>query len=132
MNQSYPRHINFESVPNFRDLGGYRTRDGRAVAWRRLFRSAALHSMSRPDIARLKDDIRPRAVIDLRTPREPNKQREISLLGEMGARYHNVPFRPDSPDYVKHETELFRDATDMGELYLYRIRQPEFGKRLRA
>ena len=51
----------FESVPNFRDLGGYRTRDGRAVAWRQLFRSAALHSMSRPDIARLKEDIRPRA-----------------------------------------------------------------------
>jgi Tyrosine phosphatase family len=51
MNQSYPRHIHFESVPNFRDLGGYRTRHGRAVAWRRLFRSAELHSMSRPDIA---------------------------------------------------------------------------------
>jgi len=130
MNRSYPRHIDFESVPNFRDLGGYRTRDGRAVAWRRLFRSAALHSMSRPDIARLKEDIRLGAVIDLRTPREPNKQREISLLGEVGARYHNVPFRPDSPDYVKRETELFRDATDMGELYLYRIRQPGFGKRL--
>jgi protein-tyrosine phosphatase len=130
MNQSYPRHINFESVPNVRDLGGYRTRDGRAVAWRRLFRSAALHSMSRPDIARLREDIRPRAVIDLGTPREPNKQREISLLGEMGARYHNVPFRPDSLDYLKQETELFRDATDMGELYLHRIRQPEFGKRL--
>jgi protein-tyrosine phosphatase len=130
MNQSYPRHINFESVPNFRDLGGYRTRDGRAVAWRRLFRSAALHSMSRPDIARLNEDIRPRAVLDLRTPREPNKQRGISLLGEMGARYYNVPFRPESPDYVKQETELFRDATDMGELYLYRIRQPEFGKKL--
>lgn len=130
MNQSYPRHINFESVPNFRDLGGYRTRDGRAVAWRRLFRSAALHSMSPPDIARLKEDIRPRAVIDLRTPRAPIKQREIGLLDEMGARYHNVPFRPDSPDYLKQETELFRDATDMGELYLYRIRQPESGKRL--
>jgi protein-tyrosine phosphatase len=86
--------------------------------------------MSRPDIARLNEDIRPRAVIDLRTPREPNKQREISLLGEMGARYHNVPFRPESPDYVKQETELFRDATDMGELYLYRVRQPGFGKRL--
>ena len=130
MNQSYPRHISFESVPNFRDLGGYRTRDGRAVAWRRLFRSAALHSMSRPDIARLREDIRPRTVIDLRTPREPSKQREISLLGEMGARYHNVPFRPDLPHYVKQEAELFRDATDMGGLYLYRIRPPEFGKRL--
>jgi hypothetical protein len=49
--------------------------------------------MSRPDIARLKEDIRPTAVIDLRTPRELTKQREISLLGEVGARYHNVPFR---------------------------------------
>jgi len=86
--------------------------------------------MSRPDIARLKEDIRPRAVIDLRTPREPIKQREISLLGEMGARYHNVPFRPESLDHVRLETELFRDATDLGELYLCRIRQPEFGKRL--
>jgi protein-tyrosine phosphatase len=130
MNQSYPRHIDFDSVPNFRDLGGYRARDGRAVAWRRLFRSGALHSMDRPDNARLKEDIRPRAVIDLGTPRESNKQREISLLGEMGARYHNIPFRPDSLDYLKQETELFRDSTDMGELYLYRIRQPEFGKRL--
>jgi protein-tyrosine phosphatase len=48
----------------------------------------------------------------------------------MGARYHNVPFRPDSLDYLRHETDLFRDATDMGEVYLYRIREPEFGKRL--
>src|SRR4029434_6408498 len=90
---------------------------------------AELHSMSRPDIARFKD-IRPRAVIDLRTPRELTKQREINLLGEVGARYHNVPFSPASTDYVKQETELFRDATDLGELYLYRIRRPEFGKRL--
>jgi protein tyrosine/serine phosphatase len=86
--------------------------------------------MSRPDIARIKEDIRPRAVIDLRTPSESSKQREISLLGEIGARYHNVPFQPASPDYVKQETELFRDATDLGELYLYRIRQPKFGKGL--
>ena len=130
MSQSYPRLIDFESVPNFRDLGGYRARDGRAVAWRRLFRSAELHSISRPDIARFKQDIRPRVVIDLRTPRELTRQREISLLGEVGARYHNLPFRPASSDYLRHETELFRDATDLGELYLYRIRQPEFGKRL--
>lgn len=86
--------------------------------------------MSRPDMARLKEDIRPRAVIDLRTPREPTRQRELSLLGEVGARYHNVPFRPESLDYVRLEIERFRDATDLGELYLCRIRQPEFGKRL--
>jgi protein-tyrosine phosphatase len=124
------RHINFESVPNFRDLGGYRTRDGRAVAWKRLFRSAGLDSMSRPDMARLKEDIRPRAVIDLRTPRETTKQREISLLGEVGARYHNVAFRPDSADYVRREIDLLRDATDLGDRYLHRVRPPEFGKKM--
>ena len=124
------RHIHFESVPNFRDLGGYRARHGRTVAWRRLFRSAALHSMNRPDTARLKEDIRPRAVIDLRTPSELTRQREISLLEEVGARYHNVPFRPHTPDDNWQELELFRDVTDLGELYLHRIRQPEFGKRL--
>jgi len=68
--------------------------------------------MSRPDIARFKEDIHPRAVIDLRAPRELTKQREINLLGEVGARYHNVPFSPASPDYIKQETELFRGATD--------------------
>jgi protein tyrosine/serine phosphatase len=86
--------------------------------------------MSRLDIARIKEDIRPRTVIDLRTPRELTKQREISLLDEVGARYHNVPLQPASPDYVKQETERFHDATDLGELYLYRIRQPKFGQGL--
>ena len=124
------RHIDFASVPNFRDLGGYRAGDGRAVAWRRLFRSAALHVMSPPDLARFKEDIRPRAVIDLRTPSEPVKQREISLLGEVGARYHHVPFRPFSRDDVKQEIERFREGTDLAELYMYRIHAPGFGTAL--
>src|SRR3972149_5486780 len=130
MYHSYSRHINFESVVNFRDLGGYRTRDGRTVAWRRLFRSAALHPMTRRDAAQLKEEIGPRAVIDLRNPKEPEKQREVSLLTEMGARYYHIPFRPDSSSYLKEEGEHNPNATNMGELYLYRISQKEFGKRI--
>jgi protein-tyrosine phosphatase len=80
MSQSYPRHIRFESVPNFRDLGGYGTHDGRTVARRRLFRSAALHKMNERDIVRLKQEISPRAVIDLRSPRDPEKNSEAILL----------------------------------------------------
>jgi protein-tyrosine phosphatase len=130
MDQSHQRHITFESVPNFRDLGGWRTHDGRTMAWRRLFRSAALHPMTGPEVAKFKQDIGPRAVIDLTTPQEPNKQREISLLGEMGARYYHIPFRPDTSNYLKEEAELNLNATNMGEIYLYRISQKAFGKKL--
>ena len=86
------RHIHFESVPNFRDLGGYRTHDGRTVAWRRLFRSAAIHKMNDRDIARLKQEIGPRAVIDLRSPRDAQKNPEAILLEGIGAKYYPMPF----------------------------------------
>jgi protein-tyrosine phosphatase len=128
--QSYPRHIHFESVPNFRDLGGYRTHDGRTVAWRRLFRSAALHRMNDRDIARIKQEVSPRAVIDLRSPRDPEKNPEVLLLREIGARYYPIPFRPDSSSHVKEEAQAHPNATGMGEIYLYRIREQPFGKRL--
>ena len=124
------RHIPFESVANFRDLGGYRTHDGRTVAWRRLFRSAALHKMSERDMARLKGDIGPRAVIDLRNPRDPARNPEPRLLEAIGARHYPLPFRPDGLAYLKEESEAHPSATDMGAIYLYRISEKPFGKRL--
>jgi|SRR5215831_5924869 len=124
------RHIHFESVPNFRDLGGYRTRDGRTVAWRRLFRSAALHKMNDHEMARLTHEISPRVVIDLRSPRDPDKNPEALLLKEIGARYHPIPFRPDSVSYVKDEMTTHANATNMGAIYLRRITEEPFGKRL--
>jgi protein-tyrosine phosphatase len=140
MSQSYSRFIHFESVPNFRDLGGYRTHDGRTVAWRRLFRCAALHKMNDREIARLKQEINPRAVIDLRSPKDPEKNPEVLLLKEIGARYYPIPFstwpwpdplkRPDSSSYVNDEAQTRPSATNMGEIYLYRISERPFGKRL--
>ena len=130
MSQSYPRHIHFESVPNFRDLGGYRTHDGRTVAWRRLFRSGALHKMNDRDMARLKQEISPRGVIDLRSPRDPQKNAEVLLLKEIGARHYPIPFRPDSSSYAKEEAKAYPSATNMGELYLSRISEKPFGERL--
>ena len=37
------RLISIEGVANLRDVGGYRTRDGRTVRRGRLLRSASLH-----------------------------------------------------------------------------------------
>lgn len=46
------RHVPFERVHNFRDLGGYETVDGRTVAWGSLFRSAQLSEMTSDDMTR--------------------------------------------------------------------------------
>ena len=128
---SYPRHIHFESVPNFRDLGGYRTHDGRTVAWRRLFRSAALHKMNNREIARLKADISPRAVIDLRSPRDPDNNPEIVLLEQIGARCYPIPFSTwPWPSPSNDEAKANSNASHLGEIYLYRIREKPFGERL--
>jgi protein-tyrosine phosphatase len=47
------RVLTLAGTSNFRDLGGYRGRDGRSVRWRRLFRSAHLGGLSEPDLAAL-------------------------------------------------------------------------------
>ncbi|GHD61247.1 protein-tyrosine-phosphatase [Streptomyces goshikiensis] len=68
-NMTSRRHIEFERLHNFRDLGGYCTADGRTVAWGALYRADSLGKLSGADWERfLALDIR--TVIDLRYPWE--------------------------------------------------------------
>ena len=60
------RTLAFEGCVNFRDLGGYRTADGRMVAWRTLFRADGLNKLTDADLA-LMADLGLATVIDLRT-----------------------------------------------------------------
>jgi len=121
--QSYPRHIRFEAVFNFRDLGGYWTPGGQTVAWRRLFRSSELHHMTSHDIIRLKEEIRLRSVIDLRSSRQLEP---LSPLIEVGVEYYNIPLidRGNDPENVR------QDFSNMGEVYSYLVRNEEFGRRV--
>ena len=48
------RHLSLEGVRNARDLGGYRTRDGRTVRWGRVYRSGALGEATARDVAALR------------------------------------------------------------------------------
>jgi len=47
------RHIELDGQSNFRDLGGYKTADGRSVKWGQVYRSGELHKLSDGDLARL-------------------------------------------------------------------------------
>lgn len=46
------RHIPFEGVSNFRDLGGYRTHDNRRLKWHKLYRSDRLSDFTGADLQR--------------------------------------------------------------------------------
>lgn len=130
MAAEYSRHINFEAVLNFRDLGGYRTHDGRQVAWRRIFRSGDPQKMTVTDVKRIKEKLGIATVINLRTLTEFEQRWEIDILKEIGVRYYNIPFLPDNALFFKEEQELYSRASNMGEVYLHRLWHKSYGKRV--
>ncbi|MBK7916544.1 MAG: tyrosine-protein phosphatase [Chloroflexi bacterium] len=63
------RFLPLRSGLNFRDIGGYRTGDGREVRWGQVYRSGSLAGLVDADLAYL-DQLGLRMVCDLRSPRE--------------------------------------------------------------
>jgi protein-tyrosine phosphatase len=63
------RRLPLEGTPNFRDLGGYETEDGRAVRWGVLYRSGVLTPLTEKDMTYL-SQLDVRVVCDFRTPQE--------------------------------------------------------------
>ena len=61
-----------EGVPNFRDIGGYRTKDGYTIRRNVLYRSAQLAAMTSSDNEKL-EPLKIRYEIDLRTEAERTK-----------------------------------------------------------
>ena len=83
------RTLEFEGCVNFRDLGGYRTADGRMVAWRTLFRADGLNKLSAADIVQL-TDLHVATVIDLRT-RDEAEQRGSFPVDQVPVTYLGLP-----------------------------------------
>jgi protein-tyrosine phosphatase len=130
MTEECQRIISFENIVNFRDLGGYPAGSGKKLAQGRLYRSGALLDLTAADKTRLKNEIRLKTVIDVTTPEEPKKTREIRLLEEIGTRYFNIPFRPDVPNYYQVEMAMYVNHFTMGQVYLERMKHPGFGLKL--
>src|SRR5665213_649163 len=63
------RRVLFTDLWNFRDIGGYRTLDGRATRWGKVFRSESLHYLSLDDLE-IFDGLGIRAIFDLRRAKE--------------------------------------------------------------
>ena len=63
------RHIPLSGQPNFRDLGGYESKDGRRVRWGSVYRSGELSQLTESDIGKL-GELGIKTVVDLRSPQE--------------------------------------------------------------
>jgi protein-tyrosine phosphatase len=111
------RTIAFDGCLNFRDLGGYTTRDGRVVQWRRLFRSDSLHRMSAADVARLIDELGVVTVIDLRTQMERDRGGPVPATSLPGVRSVHVPMI-DELFAERSERRRAPRPADMGEGYV--------------
>jgi protein-tyrosine phosphatase len=67
------RRVPLEGAPNFRDLGGYETEDGRHVRWGQVYRSGALADLTDADLNTL-DDTGINLVCDLRSDSEVEEE----------------------------------------------------------
>ncbi len=83
------RQIPFDSLFNVRDLGGYRTADGRLTRWRTLYRADGLNRAEGDDIARL-SAMGLRTVIDLRTTGEADERGRFPV-DLLPVSYHHFP-----------------------------------------
>ena len=92
MAQKMERRITLEGCVNFRDLGGYRTGDGRTVKWRRLFRSDSPSSLTDADVQTVTESLGLVSVVDLRSNAGTTSNDGRGLLAESGIGYHQFPF----------------------------------------
>lgn len=123
-----------EGVPNFRDLGGYRTDDGRMVRHGRVFRAGMLAAATGADLATLAA-MRIRTVIDLRTAVEvdvfgpdrlPSRASLVRLsipsagadpIVEAALQSGRFPYLPDlvsvNRSYVQDDAERLGDLLEL-------------------
>ncbi len=89
MSDSPTRHLNLQGASNFRDLGGYSTRDGRAVRWRQIFRSNHLGNVTEADVAMLRS-LGLKSAFDFRGVEE----RGAAICGLREIAVHSLPIEP--------------------------------------
>jgi protein-tyrosine phosphatase len=83
------RHVPFEACFNFRDLGGYRTADGRRIGAGQIYRSDTLHRLTDADAATFRS-LGIRTVVDLRSRTEVDDHGRIEIA-DSDFVWHNVP-----------------------------------------
>jgi protein-tyrosine phosphatase len=117
MSVSPARHLNLAGASNFRDLGGYPTKDGRTVRWRQIFRSNHLGHLTSDDAAVVRA-LGVKSAFDFRGTAE--RTEALCVMPEIAV--HSLPVEPTvvaalraiaaggTPLATSHAVEVMRDS----------------------
>ena len=83
------RHLGLQGASNFRDLGGYPTRDGRLTRWRHIFRSNHLGQLTAADVEIVRA-LGVKSAFDFRGVEE--RAAGLCLVDEIAV--HSLPIEP--------------------------------------
>lgn len=88
------RVLPLEGGVNFRDLGGYRTTDGRSVKWGKLYRSGVMSDLTDADYAYLQK-LGIKTICDLRSQDERTLEPTSAQRITNGGRYYSLDYKMD-------------------------------------
>lgn len=112
------RLLNIKTGYNFRELGGYKTKDGHSIKWGRLIRSGALGRLSDADVAVL-NNIPVKADIDFRS------KPEVASLPDRvpaSATYYNLPvFDIDVTNASRSDEEIAKEMQKVGNGFRHMV-----------
>lgn len=95
-----------QGAPNFRDLGGMETTDGRRIKPHRLLRCGHLRDITEEDKQRLTEEFHLKTVVDLRTSGEIARKPDAVLPG---VEYIHCPIFEQKAEGVTRETVVEED-----------------------
>lgn len=119
--------IRLSGLPNTRDLGGYRTKDGKAVKAKRLLRSGGLFDATAEDIRILTKQYDLKTVVDFRTLTERKQKPDPEIEGvthvvneilheaQMGITHEG---ERKQLEHVEAMIKMCREVGDEAEAYL--------------
>jgi len=113
--------IAFDSIPNARELGGLRVKDGRMVRHGMLYRTAYLAFASDEDLRRLSEDYGIRKVIDLRSTHETTHKPDRPVAG---AEYSQIEIVTLNGHLFKGMSKFFQGDVSFEEGMSHFVMEP--------
>lgn len=114
------RVIQVEGAYNVRDLGGYKTKDGRTTRWGVFLRADGLHRLGEAG-RQLLIDRGLRTVIDLRYSRELAEKKDVFADSSVVDYRHISLMTPEASDRIHHLGKLYIDILDGSQAELLQV-----------